>query len=168
MRRAPKDSVLTGPLAGLAVALAIGLLGCAGSAGHPAGSATRAGPGTRGGSWLAGPAGQLLSAVNADLGRLGAAERASKPGLATTAGMRLAADAKAALLSPPPPVAAQIYRSALKELEKAGRCAASGQFRAAAASLRTGEVDLTKVTAMADSPAAPRSAGAAVTRPARQ
>ncbi len=174
MRRAPGRSALTGLLAGLAVALAIGILSCAGGAGHPAGPAIQAGPaipagpGTRGGNWLAGPAGHLLSAVNADLGRLSAAERASKPGLARIAGRRLSADAEAALLSPPPPVAARIYRSALKELETAGRLAASGKFRAAAASLRAGEVDLTKATAMADSPAAPRSAGAAVPGTARQ
>jgi hypothetical protein len=163
MRRAPKDSVLAGPLTGLAVALAIGLLGCADSAGHPPGSALPSGaalppgPGTRGAGWLAGPAGHLLSAVNADIGRLSAAERAGKPGLARIAGMRLSVDAKAALLSPPPPVAAQIYRSALKELEKAGRRAASGEYRAAATSLRTGEIDITKATAAADSPTAPRS-----------
>jgi hypothetical protein len=96
--------------------------------------------------------------VNADIGRLSAAERAGQPDLARIAGMRLSADANAALLSPPPPVAARIYRSALKELEKAGRRAASGEYRAAATSLRVGEIDITKATAAADSPAAPRRA----------
>ena len=61
------------------------------------------GSGTRAARWLAGPAGKLLSSVSADLGRLTVAERAANPGPARQAGLRLSADAKAALLGPAPP-----------------------------------------------------------------
>ena len=102
-----------------------------------------------------GPAGKLLSAVSADLGRLTVAERAADPRPARQAGLQLSADARAALLGPPPPLAARLYRSALTELDRAGRSAAAGRMRAAEASLRAGEATITKVTAVANSPLPP-------------
>jgi hypothetical protein len=169
-------------LAGLAVAVLLGagaILVAAGvlGGGHPArtaappGSAAVPGSGTRAARWLAGPAGKLLSAVSADLGRLTAAERAADPRSARPAGLRLAADARAALLGPPPPLAVRLYRSALTELDRAGRSAAAGRMRAAEASLRAGESTITKVTALANAPAgtgAPGAPGGPVPEPAGQ
>jgi hypothetical protein len=140
--------------------------------GHPARTAAAPrtaavpGSGTRAARWLGGPAGRLLSAVNADLGRLTVAERAADPRSAEPAGRRLAADARAALLGPAPPLAARLYRSALTELERAGRSAAAGRMRAAAASLRAGESTITKVTALANSPARAGTSGAPMPEPA--
>jgi hypothetical protein len=148
-------------LAGLAVAVLLAVGAILGSIGHPAGTAAQPGPaaipgsGTRAARWLAGPAGKLLSAVSADLGRLTVAGRGTDPGQARLAGLRLWADARAALLGPAPPLAARLYRAALTELERAGRSAAQGRMRAATASLRAGESTITKVTAVANSPATP-------------
>jgi hypothetical protein len=156
--------------AGLVIGIAIGLGG-----GHPArtvstGPGVAAVPGTmtRAARWLAGPAGKLLSAVSADLGRLAAAERSAKPGPARQAGQRLTTDAKAALLGPAPPRAAGLYRAALTDLERAGRSATGGRLRAAGASLRAGEAAITKVTAVANAPAPAGSAVAPVREPAGQ
>jgi hypothetical protein len=152
-------------LAGLAVVVLLGaaaILGAAGvlgGASRPAravaapGTATVPGSGTRAARWLAGPAGKLLGTVSADLGRLTVAERAAGPGPARRAGLRLSADARAALLGPPPPLAKRLYLSALTELDRAGRSAANGRTRAAEASLRAGESAITKVTAVVNSPA---------------
>ena len=71
---------------------------------------------TGGARWLTGPAGKLLTALDADVGRLGAALRAGQSGAAGRAGARLAADARAALDGPAPPADAGIYRSALEIL----------------------------------------------------
>jgi hypothetical protein len=181
VKRAPVGRAAA--LAGLAVVVLLGaaaILGAAGllgGAGHPARTAAAPrtalvpGSGTRAARWLAGPAGKLLSAVNADLGRLTVAERAADPRAARPAGLRLSADARAALLGPAPPLAARQYRSALAELERAGRSAAQGRMRAAAAGLRAGESTITKVTAVANSPAragAPAAPGAPVPEPAGQ
>ena len=165
-------------LAALAVAVllaGVAGLGAAGGFGRPARTATapRAtlvpGSGTRAARWLAGPAGKLLSAVSADLGRLTVAERAADPRLARPAGLRLSADARSALLGPAPPLAARLYRSALTELERAGRSAADGRMRAAAASLRAGESTITKVTAVANAPAGAGAPGSGpVPEPAGQ
>jgi hypothetical protein len=167
-------------LAGLAVAVllgagaALGTGALLGGSGHPARTAAApraaavAGSGTRAARWLAGPAGKLLSAVSADLGRLTVAERAADPRKARPAGLRLSADARAALRGPAPPLAARLYRSALTELEQAGRSAADGRMRAAAASLRAGESTITKVTAVANSPAGAGAPGGPVPEPAGQ
>jgi hypothetical protein len=159
-RRARGPRALVGLLAGLAVALVAAAAVVLGGAGHPARTGATApgatpvpGSGTRAARWLGGPAGRLLSAVNADLGQLAVAERSGKPGPARLAGQRLTADAKAALLGPAPPLAARLYRAALAELERAGRGAAAGRLRAADASLRAGESTITKATAVANSPA---------------
>ena len=53
--------------------------------------------------------------------RLTMAERAADPGPARRAGLRLAADARAARRGPPPPLAERLYLSALTELDQAGR-----------------------------------------------
>jgi len=148
-------------LAGFAVAVLLWAGAVLGGIGHPArttaapGTAVVPGSGTRAARWLAGPAGKLLSAVSADLGRLTVAERAADPRPARQAGLQLSADARAALLGPPPPLAARLYRSALTELDRAGRSAAAGRMRAAEASLRAGEATITKVTAVANSPLPP-------------
>lgn len=161
VRRPRGPRALAAALAGLAVALVIGLaVGLGGSAAHPArtaavmpGAAPVPGSGTRAARWLGGPAGRLLSAVSGDLGRLAVAERSQKPGPARQAGLRLTADAQAALLGPVPPRAARLYRAALTELVQAGRSAAAGRLRAAGARLRAGESTITKATALANSPA---------------
>jgi len=175
--RAPRGRAAV--LAGLAAAVLLGagaILAAAGvlGGGHPArtaaapDSAAIPSSGTRSARWLAGPAGTLLSAVSADLGRLTLAERAADPRPARRAGLRLSADARAALLGPAPPLAARLYRSALTELERAGRGAASGRLRAAEASLRAGESTITKVTAIANSPAGAGAPGAQVPEPSGQ
>ena len=109
---------------------------------------------TRGSGWLAGPGARPLSAVNADVARLMAAERAGRhAAAATAAGARLAADARAALSGTMPPVKAAVYRAALQHLEAAGSAAAVGQYgKKAARLLNGGEADLMKVTAAADTP----------------
>jgi hypothetical protein len=159
-------------LAGLAVALVIGLAVGSGGSGHPVRTAVAAAPvpgtGTRAARWLGGSAGQLLSAVSADLGRLAVAERSQQLGPARLAGLRLTADARAALLGPAPPGGARLYRAALTELVQAGRSAAAGLLRAADASLRAGESTITKATAMANSPAAAGLPGSQVREPAGQ
>jgi len=172
-RRARGPRALVGLLAGLAVALVAAVAVGLGGAGHPArtgaaapGTAPVPGSGTRAARWLGGPAGKLLSAVNADLGRLTVAERSGKPGPARLAGLRLTADAKAALRGPVPPLSARLYRAALAELERAGRSAAAGRLRAADASLRAGESTITKATAVANSPAAPGVPAGPVSEPA--
>jgi hypothetical protein len=174
-RRPRGGRALAAGLAVLAVALVIGIAVGLGGGRHPVRTAST-GPGvaavpgtaTRAARWLAGPAGKLLSAVSADLGRLAAAERSAKPALARQAGQRLTTDAKAALLGPPPPRAVRLYRAALTDLERAGRSAASGLLRAAGTSLRAGEAAITKVTAVANAPAPAGSAVAPVREPAGQ
>ena len=79
------------------------------------------------------------------------AERSRQLGPARLAGLRLTADAKAALAGLAPPGGARLYRAALTELVQAGRRAAAG-LGAADASLRAGESTITKATAMANSP----------------
>jgi hypothetical protein len=159
-------------LAGLAVVLAVGIAMGFGGTGHSARTAPGAAPvpgsGTRAARWLSGPARRLLSSVSADHGRLTVAERAANRGTVRLAGLRLSADAKAALLGPAPPRAVRLYRFALTELEQAGRSAAGGRLRAAAASLRAGESTFTKVTAMANSTAGAGGPGGPVQEPAGQ
>jgi hypothetical protein len=174
-RRPRGPRALAAVLAGLAAALVIGVAVGLGGTGHPArtgpavpGTAPVPGSGTRAARWLGGPAGRMLSAVSADLGRLALAERSRKPGPVRLAGLRLTADARAALLGPPPPRGARLYRVALTELAQAGRSAASGRLRAAGASLRAGESTITKATAMANSPDTAGVPGAPAREPAGQ
>jgi hypothetical protein len=107
---------------------------------------------TKGAKWLTGPAGKLLAAVNADIGRLSTAETAAKQGAAKIAGTQLAGDAKAALDGPMPPADAKVYRSALKDFVTAGTSAASGDFNKAKRLSQVGMIGITEVTAAADRP----------------
>jgi hypothetical protein len=107
---------------------------------------------TRGARWLTGRAGRLLQAVNTDVGRLSAAERAGSQVRAKAAGTALAAAARAALRGPMPPVGAKLYRSALNDLRKAGSYAARGEFDKSRARMPSGENGITKVTAAVDHP----------------
>jgi len=106
----------------------------------------------KGAKWLTGPAGKLLSAVNADIGRLSTAETAGKQGAAKIAGTQLAGDAKAALDGPMPPAAATVYQSALKDFVTAGTSAANGDFSKAKRLSQVGMIGITEVTAAADRP----------------
>jgi hypothetical protein len=108
---------------------------------------------TKGSSWLAGPGGRMLNAVNTDLARIMAAEQASRPGAARAAGARLAADAAAALREPMPSADAAAYQSALRQLERGGQAAAAGRLgRKTARLLDAGEAGLMKITAAAGQP----------------
>ena len=119
---------------------------------------------TGGAKWLTGPANTLLAKVNADLGRLVRAERAGRTAAAEGAGRQLATDATAALAGPMPPAHARTFRSALRDLERAGTRAAHGDLGSAGRLLAAGTTGLTKVTAAADV-AAPVNPPAAVTDP---
>jgi hypothetical protein len=155
-------------LSALVLALAIGIiLGVSSSGGTTATTAAstshRAGPTfilpetaavTRGAKWLTGPAGKLLTAVNADIGKLGTAERAGQQGAAKIAGTQLATDAKAALDGPMPPADAKVYRSALEDLVRAGTSAARGNLSKVTHSLTAGLTGITEVTATANRPPA--------------
>ena len=108
---------------------------------------------TKGSKWLAGSGAPLLTAVNADLGKVSTAQHAGSHAAARAAGARLAADATVALRGPMPPVDAKVYRSALKDLKAAGSDEAGGDFRKAARLLAAGQVGIMKATAAADLPA---------------
>jgi hypothetical protein len=122
--------------------------------GSKAASAQAATTVTRGSEWVTGSRSKQFVVVNADVARVMAAERAgSHSAAAKSAGVRLAADAAAALHGPMPPVAVAVYRAALQRLEAAGSAAASGQFGKKSAHLLTaGEAGLMRVTAAADAP----------------
>ena len=107
---------------------------------------------TKGSKWLDGSGTRLLTAVNADLGKVSTAEHAGDQAAARAAGAQLAADAAVALRGPMPPVDAKVYRSALKDLKAAGSYEAGGDFRKAARLLAAGQAGLMKVTAAADLP----------------
>ena len=107
---------------------------------------------TKGQKWVAGRASKLLAAVNADLSKLSAAERAGSASSTRSVGARLAADAKAALAGPMPPVQAKAYRSALKDLKKAGTDIAHGDFGKARRLVATGTTIITEVTAAVNRP----------------
>jgi len=158
--RASRHKVLITLLAALVLVLAIGATARTLGAGHPAGrgaghpvTAPELPAATRGAKWVTGPAGKLLQAVNADLGRLGSGERAGRPGLAQRAGSRLAAASRAALSGPMPPADAKIYRSALKGFERVGIYITHGKFRKADILLNRGDSDIAKVTSAANRPA---------------
>ena len=140
-------------VAGLAVVTAVVLSGSQTSnspVGTTAARAQAASPVTKGSKWLDGSGTRLLTAVNADLGKVSAADHAGSHAAARAAGARLAADAAAALGGPMPPVDARVYRSALKNLWTAGWYEAGGRFGQAARLLAVGEADIMRVTAAAD------------------
>ena len=107
---------------------------------------------TKGSKWLDGSGVRMLTAVNADVGKVSTARHAGKLAAARAAGARLASDASAALAGAMPPVDARLYRSALKDLKTAGSYDAHGQFSKAARLLNKGRADIMKVTAAADLP----------------
>ena len=105
---------------------------------------------TKGAKWLTGPAGKLLDAVTADVGRINADQQSGNEGAARRVGTRLAADALAALNGPMPPVDGSLYRSALLDFEQAGTDTAAGRFRAASALVAPASVRIATVTAAAN------------------
>ena len=141
---------------GLAVVTAVVLSGGKTKINSPVGTAAArvqaASTVTKGSKWLDGSGTRLLTAVNADLGKVSAAEHAGSHAAARAAGARLAADAAVALRGPMPPVDAKVYRSALKDLKAAGSYEAGGNFRQAARLLAAGQAGIMKVTAAADLP----------------
>jgi hypothetical protein len=115
---------------------------------------------TRGAKWVTGPAGKLIASVDADLGRIGADERAGKSKAAKGIAGQLIADARAADRGPMPPVDAALYRSALKEFEQVGTDTARGDFHAASSLLTAATLGIMTVTAAADATAPVNSAAA--------
>jgi len=107
---------------------------------------------TKGSKWLDGSSARMLTAVNADIGKIGTARHARNDAAARAAGARLASDATAALAGAMPPVDAKLYRSALKDLKTAGSDDAHGEFSKAAPLLAKGRAAIMKVTAAADLP----------------
>jgi len=103
-------------------------------------------------TWLTGPAGRLLDAVTADVGRINVDQRAGSSGAAHRDGTRLAADAATALRGSMPPVDASRYRAALREFEQAGADTAAGKFSAAAALLVPANLGIVAVTAAVNPP----------------
>ena len=153
-----RNKVLATLLAVLLAVLVAGVLagvvaGAGGgkTASRPSAAALPAG--TKGARWMTGPAGKLLAAVNIDLGKLSAAQRAGQQDAAKSAGTQLAADAQTALGGPMPPADATIYRAGLNDLGKAGTQISSGNSSRAGALLAAGNGNITKVTAAANPPA---------------
>lgn len=116
---------------------------------------------TKGEKWLTGPAGKLLSAVNTDVGKISADQRAGMGGAAKSLGALLSADARAALAGPMPPVRAAVYRAALEDFEQVGEAAAGGTFGKAASLLTTANLDIMSVTTAANTAAPVNSAAQA-------
>jgi hypothetical protein len=137
--------------AALAVAALAGAGVVSGCGGNPAPAAPAAPLAATGGArWLTGRAGKILTALNADIGRLSAAQRTGDHQAASTAATRLAADARAALAGPPPPSDASVYRSALRDFERAGTDIASRKYVAASHLIAAANVGITKVTSAAN------------------
>jgi hypothetical protein len=113
---------------------------------------------TKGEKWLTGPAGQLLSTVNTDVGKISADQRAGKHSAAKSLGPLLAADARAALAGPMPPVRASVYRVALEDFEQIGQDVVSGNFSKTTSLLTTANVDILSVTTAANTVAPVNSA----------
>jgi len=143
---------------GLAVVTAVLLSGLSGGktsnspVGTVAAKAQAASSVTKGSKWLTGSGARLLTAVNADLGKVTIARHAGNDAAARAAGARLASDASAALAGSMPPADARAYRSALKDLKAAGSYEARGRFTKAARLLAKGRAGIMKVTAAADLP----------------
>jgi hypothetical protein len=119
---------------------------------------------TKGEKWVTGPAGKLLSAVNADVGKIGADQRAGKDRAAKDLGALLTADAKAALDGPMPPVDTAVYRTALEDFEQIGKDTASGNFSKTSSLLTTANLEIINVTTAANL-AAPVNSAAQVNDP---
>jgi hypothetical protein len=155
MMWARRHKILAALLPALVLAVAIGITVSAVSAGHTVGraAAPELAATTSGAKWLTGPPGRLLNVVNADLGRLGAGDRAGKRGAAKVAAVRLAADAAAALSGPMPPGEVKIYRSALKGFERASMYISRGKFSKAGIQLNAADSKITKVTSAVNHPA---------------
>ena len=117
---------------------------------------------TGGAKWLVGPAGELLAAVNADVRQAQPSRAGGQAQRSPERWRALATDAKAALAGPMPPTRARIFRSALRDLARAGTQAARGDFTPVGRLLSTGITSISKVTAAADAPA-PTHSPAAVT-----
>ena len=113
---------------------------------------------TKGEKWLTGPAGQLLSTVNTDEGKISADQRAGKDSAAKSLGPLLTADARAALDGPMPPVRAAIYRTALEDFEQIGQDVVSGNFSKTTSLLTTANLDIMSVTTAANTVAPVNSA----------
>jgi hypothetical protein len=146
--------------AGVATAV-VSTDGGGGTDGETTASASRSAPAdppqpavTRGARWLTGPAGRLLGAVTADVGRINADHQAGSSTAARRDGTRLMADASAALRGPMPPVDAVLYRFALRDFEQAGTDTAGGNFRAASVLVGPASLGIVTVTAAAN-PASP-------------
>lgn len=107
---------------------------------------------TKGSKWLDGSGVRMLTAVNADMGKISTARPTGSDAAVRAAGAQLAADASAALSAPMPPVDAGVYQSALNDLRAAGSDDADGRFGAAARPLAQGRAGIMKVTAAADLP----------------
>ena len=139
-------------LAPAGLVLAAVVSGCGGRAAtRPAATQPAAPPAaTSGARWLTGPAGKLLTTLNADIGRLGAAQQAGDHRGAASAAARLAAAARRALRGPPPPADAGVYRSALSDFERAGTDIASRKYSEASRLIAAGNVGITKVTSAAN------------------
>jgi hypothetical protein len=108
---------------------------------------------TKGEKWLTGPAGQLLSTLNTDAGKISADQRAGMGSAGKSLGALLAADAKAALDGPMPPVRAAVYRTALEDFEQIGDDAVSGNSSKSGSLLTTANLDLMSVTTAANATA---------------
>jgi hypothetical protein len=108
---------------------------------------------TKGEKWLTGPAGKLLSTVNTDVGKISADQRAGMGSAEKSLGALLAADAKAALDGPMPPVRAVVYRAALEDFEQIGEDAVSGNFSKSGSLLTTANLDMMSVTTTANTTA---------------
>jgi hypothetical protein len=119
---------------------------------------------TKGEKWITGPAGQLLSAVNTDAGKISADQRAGQGNAAKDLGAQLAADAKAALDGPMPPVRTAVYRAALADFEQIGKDTVSGNFGKTSSLLTTANLDIVSVTT-AVNVAAPANSAAQVNDP---
>lgn len=105
---------------------------------------------TKGEKWITGPAGELLGAVNTDVGKMSADQRAGNRSAAKDLGALLTADAKAALDGPMPPVRTAVYRAALEDFVQIGNDTASGNFGKTSSLLTTANLDIVSVTTAAN------------------
>ncbi len=100
--------------------------------------------------WFAGPGGVLLKTVESDLGTLTSDAQAGATSAGKNDGMRLEADARAALSRPMPPTDAQDYARALNDFAATGGLTANGHFTDATTLLDSGVKEIAKVTAAAN------------------
>jgi len=164
LRRKPRqrryivlDALVSVVVIGLAVVTVVVLRGgLTGNSHSPVGTAAAgaqaASDVTKGSKWLDSSSVRMLTAVNADIGKISTARPAANDAALKAPGAQLAADASAALAGPMPPVDAGLYRSALKDLKTAGSDDADGQYSEGARLLAKGRAGIMKVTAAADLP----------------